>query len=72
MVQDLLSTAGDAYRRAHHRFSDPVVTTGSDTRPRPAGPSRGATVPAWVDEPTLLEVFNDAMERLDRINPETG
>jgi hypothetical protein len=63
-----LSTAGDAYRRAHHRFSDPAAIAQPEVRPTGGAPVRG-TVAAWVEEPTLLDVITDAMEQLDRINP---
>jgi hypothetical protein len=63
-----LSTAGDAYRRAHHRFSD---ADGPGPPPMASpGPMRaGTSAAAWVEEPTLLDLFSDAMERLERINP---
>jgi hypothetical protein len=60
----------DAYRRSHRRFSD-TAGTGSNGTSRPAWrdePSRGGEGPPPPDA-SLMDVFVDAMERLDRINP---
>jgi hypothetical protein len=50
----------DAYRSAHHRFSDTSVSA-----------STGAASSEWREEPTLMDLIVDAMRRLDRLNPPT-
>ena len=65
-----LRTDRAAYRRSHHRFSDPTRTASIDPG-LPAPEAGGRASPEWREEPTLFELFADAMERLDEINPPT-
>jgi hypothetical protein len=74
----VLKREPDAYRQSHHRFSEGSTTT-TDDGPRPPWPAaQGRTDErprrdlAHRDDPTLVDVFVDAMDRLDRINPPTG